>query len=285
MDTSTSNAQKSGVDSILEYKEICDEFVFAVGEFFPAKIVAFAYISGTFSYGGSVKGKSDVDITIVFKKEVGLVDPGYLHGQIKLFIEKYRSIHDRFGYASDAIFPGEYVTVMQIDDAILGRGFTINGDGELFLPTASNEYYLANKEHWYRAWLSSMAFSTFLCGDQGLMVQYKQQAWRTITLFLLSQYKPPHISSKGLIEKMLKNENKWEGVGVTARYKTFLERELATVEKVFLDLAIEGFVSPGSLSEEYEVNLAQVAVWVRETASSLRSNQIRNASFLLETYE
>ncbi len=53
MDTSIS-ILRSGIDPILEYKEICDEFAFAIEEFFPDKIVAFAYISGTFSYGGSV---------------------------------------------------------------------------------------------------------------------------------------------------------------------------------------------------------------------------------------
>lgn len=269
---------------IFEYRKICDDFSDAIKKFFPNKLIAYAYLSGTFAYGGSIKGKSDIDVTIVFKDSVYLVNPSSFDEQIKLFIENCRLIHHRYGYVLDTTFPGEYITIAQVKDALLGRGFSTNGNGGLFLPKASNDYYLANKEHWFRAWRSSLAFSSFFHGNKELMLQHKYKAWRIIILFLLSQYKPVYISGNSLLERMLENKNKWEGVGVTNRYRLFKEQELVVVDVVLKNLEKEGFLNRKE-SYEYAVVTKKVADWERRLALLLNSDNLWNAQILLEAYE
>lgn len=279
MDTNIFEVCMPHGDANSEYKEICNDFSCTIQESFPGDLVAYAYLSGTFAYRGSTKGKSDIDVTIVFKNNSYLMDLAYIHKQVGTFIMKYHMIHKQYGYISDAVFPGEYITVAQVQDAISGRGFSVNKNKKLFLPEASNEYYLSNKEYWFRAWLSSIAFSSFLYGNKDLMLQHKNKAWKTVILFLLSQYTPPLISGGTLIERMLENENKWGGVGVTNRYTLFLEQELPIVEIILKDLKEEGFLIEKE-SHTYEVVTLKVTNWEQKIVSSLLDKRVQKSAIL-----
>lgn len=265
-----------------EFTNICEAFSSAVREVFGEMGMLYSYLSGTFAYGGATKNKSDIDITVVFDDSIYLVEKSEFLAKVKIFVQLYREIHKTFSYKTDDVFPGEYLTLSQVEDAIRGRGFSVGPDGHLCLPTASDEYYLSNKETWFRAWLSSLAFSQFLSGDKDLLVNNKVSAWKTILLFLFSRdMSRRKRDEQGVLDFILENTNKWESIGVTNRYIYFKEAEMSFVKMAFSQLALEGFLVkdwPGAFS----LNVPQLVRWEWEFVDVLQSQKIRRSDILFD---
>jgi hypothetical protein len=147
------------------------------------ELYEYCYQTGSFVYGGGTPGKSDLDIAVVFKDAVSSMPKADLLGRLDPFIDGYLQLHKEVGYSPDTVFPGEYITISMVNDAIKGRGFHVSEDGNLYLPKASTEYFLEDSERWYRAWLSQSAFNVFLKGDRLLWEDNKKRGWQTLLLF------------------------------------------------------------------------------------------------------
>lgn len=262
-----------------EFLKIRNELSTAINKCF-GNLSKYAYFSGTFAYGGAKKKKSDIDITIVFKNAVYLLKKDKFINNLKEFIKKYENIHKKYNYCLDKVFSGEYVTVSQIEDAIKGRGFSVNKKGHLYLPLASNRYYLKNREHWFRAWLSSIAFSVPVNKGPGLSVSNKINAWQTIILFILATTKTDNLDANSILVFLLNNSNKWAGMGITKHYIFFKEMETKVVEKALKSLQSKGFlVVRNGMYKKVKNKLYE---WEKEISKSILSGKVKRSPFLFD---
>jgi hypothetical protein len=240
--------------------------------------------SGTFAYGGATKGKSDVDILVVCEEAITDVPRQDLFTRLRSFIEDYVSIHRKYDYRPDTTFPGEYITTSNVEDALAGRGFHVMEDGGLHLPMASDDYYMQDPERWYRAWRSALAFGKCLHGSEEEFAEMKNQAWDVIILYVLLQNDLTSVNSSALFDVMIDPENKWNGIGITAKYKSFRDDERMYVESALLRLSANGFLT---LSDDgsYAPNMTKIKEWEAEVAKMLEDGSIKKAPFLLTLEE
>jgi len=262
-----------------EFSKVRDKFSRAVYECF-GNLSAYSYLSGTFAYGGARKKKSDIDVTIVFKNSIYKLSKDDFINKLKKFIKIYRNIHKEYNYYSDNTFPGEYVTLCQVDDAINGRGFSVDIFKHLYLPLASNKYYLKNREHWFRAWLSSTAFSIPITKKGALMSSNKIKAWQTIILFMLTSKKTNKINVNSIFKFFVNNSNKWKGMGVTNRYIFFKQMEIKHVENALEFLRLKGFlVVQDGLYKKVTHNVHR---WEKKIVESILSGKVKRSLFLID---
>ncbi|MBI2453109.1 hypothetical protein HYV56_00220 [Candidatus Peregrinibacteria bacterium] len=266
-----------------EFQRIAAEFVESITRNF-REYVRLVITSGTFAYGGATKGKSDVDILVVCEEGITNLSRKDLFDWLTSFIEDYIGIHKRHDYCSDTTFPGEYITTSNVEDALAGRGFHVTEDDALHLPMASDDYYMKDPERWYRAWRSALAFGKCLHGSEEEFAEMKNQAWEMIILFVLLQNDLTSVSSSTLFDVMIDPENKWNGIGITAKYKSFRDDERVYVESVLLRLSANGFLT---LSDDgsYTPNMTKIKEWEAEVVKRLKDGSIKKASFLLTLEE
>lgn len=265
-----------------EFQRVSAEFVESVRRHF-GEYVRFVVTSGTFAYGGATKGKSDVDILVVCEDEIAEMPRQDLFARLKAFIEDYVEIHTRHDYCPDTTFPGEYITKSNVEDALAGRGFHLTEECALHLPVASDDYYMQDPERWYRAWRSALAFGKRLHGDEEEFEELKSQAWEVIILYILLQNNPTRINPSTLFDVMIDPENKWNGIGITAKYKSFREDERVHVGNALLRLSANGFL----LLEDntYIPNMEKVREWEKGIATKLTDGSIKKAPFLMTVEE
>lgn len=266
-----------------EFKRVSAEFVESVRRHF-GEYVRFVITSGTFAYGGATKGKSDVDILVVCEDEIAEMPRQDLFARLRAFIEDYVEIHTRHDYCPDTTFPGEYITKSNVEDALTGRGFHVTEEGALHLPVASDDYYMQNPERWYRAWRSALTFGKCLYGNGKEFDEVKNQAWEIIILYVLLQNNLTSINPSTLFDVMIDPGNKWNGVGITAKYKSFREDERVHVENALLRLSKNGFLS---LLDDgtYIPNIEKIREWEKGIATKLIDGSIKKASFLMTPEE
>ena len=262
-----------------EFRRVSAEFVESVRRHF-GEYVRFVVTSGTFAYGGATKGKSDVDILVVCEDKIAEMPRQDLFAQLRAFIEDYVEIHTRHDYCPDTTFPGEYITKSNVEDALAGRGFHLTEEGTLHLPVASDDYYMQDPERWYRAWRSALAFGKCLYGSEEKFDEVKNQAWETIILYVLLQRNLTSINPFALFDVMIDPENKWNGIGVTAKYKNFREDEKVYIESALLRLSAKGFLSLVE-DDTYVPNMQKVKEWETGLVTKLRDGSIKKASFLM----
>lgn len=267
---------------IREYEEIEDKFAEAAIRNFRGNLI-FLISSGSFAYRGATKGKSDLDVMAVLDDNVRRIPQADLHNMTRGFIRDYVAIHQEYDYALDDIFPGEYVTPDNVDDAVAGRGISVSPEGRLYLPKASNQYYLGNQENYYRAWRSMLAFSKKLTGNEGRFQQAKLGAWETIVKYLLGSHNLQEISSDSLLQILTSQKDKWESVGVTDKYLTFCEDEQEYIERVLVRLKIKGILRHAE--NGYEVATDSLATWQNELVTRIASGDIATSDFLFSDKE
>ncbi len=264
-------------DQLREYEQIEDKFAEAATRNFRSNLI-FLISSGSFAYRGATKGKSDLDVMAVLDDNVRQMPQVDLHNMTRGFIRDYVAIHQEYDYALDNVFPGEYVTPDNVDDAIAGRGISVSPEGRLYLPKASNQYYLGNQENYYRAWRSMLAFSKKLAGNENRFQQAKLGAWGTIIKYLIGSHDLKEVSSNSLLKLLTSQEDKWESVGVTNKYLTFCEDEREYIERVLVRLKIEGILK--FAENGYEVDSGSLATWQNNLAKQIRSGGIATSDFL-----
>ena len=243
------------------------------------KVAVYSYISGTFAYGGARKRKSDIDVTLVFKDDVLNIPKKKFLANISKFILDYKKIHSRLELKSDTLFPGEYITLKQVEDALRGRGFSIKNKREIYLPIASDRYYLSNTETWFRAWLSSSAFSVYVSGGKRLFLANKIRAWETIILYLIKRHFLTELNPNIILEILVSEKNKWVDFGVTNRYKYFKKFECFYIKKALNNLKKQGYVyKKGNV---LGVNSKKILEWENGIIRWLNNRSIQKAHFLI----
>lgn len=266
-----------------EFLGISAEFVESITRHF-GEYVRFVITSGTFAYGGATKGKSDVDILLVCEQEITEMPRQDLFARLIAFIEDYVEIHRKHDYCPDTTFPGEYITTSNVEDALAGRGFHLTEEGVLHLPVASDDYYMQDPERWYRAWRSALAFGKCLYGNEKGFDSVKNQAWEIVILYVLLQRNIASINHSTLFDTMIDPENKWNGIGITAKYKSFREDERVHVERALLRLSTKGFLS---LAENgtYAPDMGKIREWETGLVAKLADGSIKKAPFLITLEE
>lgn len=232
-----------------------------------------AWLTGSFAYSGGTRGKSDIDVLVVLDDAFAALEPRERAGQVAGFVNDYLALHLRTGYVPDLQFPGEYVTEAIIKDAVAGRGFHVGEDGALFLPRASVEYYLADPERWFRAWLSQTAFSRFIGGDEAAYQAHKRAAWATILKFVLKNCPLESIEEDDVFGLL-------RAFGVHADYWDFRASERAWVGEGLRELLDEGMLL--AYGGRYVPVRESLATWEGVVAQAVRSGSIRRAAFLFD---
>lgn len=238
---------------------------------------SYCYQTGSFTYGGGTLGKSDLDITIVFQNSIYDLPKDELLKRIKIFIGGYLDLHIITGYVPDVAFPGEYVTEIMVADAVAGRGFHADEEERLYLPKASLEYYLANPERWFRAWLSQSAFCTFLSGDRHVFEENKISGWASILKFVLKDVEQEQVSVLGLMTLL-------RPFGVHPDYWSFVPIESPWVLRALHRLAKLEFIDFTD-AEKVIPNKRKLLDWEKGLASSITSGVIRKSELILSLEE
>ncbi len=264
----------------LERREIEGKFAASAESSFGSDLVL-GISSGSFAYCGAVKGKSDIDILLILRESVRHIPKEKLISKVKTFIESYFAIHREHGFSPDGLFPAEYLTIENVKDAISGRGFHACAEGTLYLPPASDEYYLQDREHYYRAWASMLAFSRRIIGDSTIFEEVKLEAWETIIAFLLLSFgENEEITPSLLLDVLTSTDDKWRGVGVTNRCLSFRQDEYLYVELALNRLRIKGLIEFGDDQTLRVTTLIQE--WGKEVKNQIDSRAIRNSAFLFD---
>lgn len=232
--------------------------------------------TGSFAYGGGTLGKSDLDVVIVFKKDIYSESKNELLLRIKHFVNGYLKIHKETGYMPDLVFPGEFITEDLVDDSISGRGFQLDLNNHLFLPKASTEYYLENPERWFRAWLSQSAFNKFLVGNKKLFSENKVRAWSSIIKFTLWNEKSKSFTLRDIVDKL-------RPFGVHADYFNFMKLEEDWISRSLSMLVREGYIS--NSKDRYLANFDKLGRWERDIAELIRNRSIKKAKLVLNMEE
>ncbi len=234
--------------------------------------MVFSLFSGSVAYGGGKIGKSDIDVMIILLNKNVFTLNQYLE-----FGKEYININHIHGFVPDKIFPGEIITLDSVEDAISGRGFSVKSQ-ELYLSPASEEYYMRSSEHWFRAWLSMLAFSVVDYGEHEVFLSYKIRAWRTVILYLLRHVRS-EVSAESILELLLDQSNKWIGFGITSNYVKFEEFESRIITQVLRGLEKEGFLFKNSLGL-YSVQSELLQEWSKEMASAITKRIVRKSELL-----
>jgi GTP cyclohydrolase II len=264
-------------DRLTERAEIEGKFAESSVKHF-GKYASLVLSSGSFAYGGATKGKSDLDVMTVLSPEIAEIPPEETIRMIQSFVRDYVAVHREYGYKPDVTFPGEYITDANAEDAIAGRGFHVSETG-LHLPPASDEYYLEDRERYYRAWRSMLAFSRRLTGNEEKFHELKLRAWETIMLFLLYQSDKNVVDTDTIINALTSQEDKWQSVGVTNKWLTFRTDERPYIEQTLVRLQVRSILDAhGSI---YGLQKEQIQVWSESVSQALRAGQLQRAPFLL----
>lgn len=237
----------------------------------------YCYQTGSFVYGGGTLGKSDLDVTVVFKDNILNVPKPSLLQKLDLFINGYLKLHKELGFEPDTTFPGEFVTASMVRDSVAGRGFHANADNTLYLPKASTEYFLTDTETWYRAWLSQSAFNVFLKGNKDLWRQNKIDGWGTLLLFKAgTDFQNTPFTIDNFFDAL-------RIYGVHKDYYEFRSSEQPYVEEVFSNAERNGSLT--KRDDLYIPNGDIILEQHRKLGKSINDGSIRRSQLLLNMEE
>ncbi|HLC76562.1 MAG TPA: hypothetical protein VJB82_05645 [Candidatus Peribacterales bacterium] len=266
-------------EHLTERAEIEEKFAESSAKHF-GNYASLVISSGSFAYGGATKDKSDLDVMTVLSPDIAEMPPTETIQMIQSFVRDYIALHKEYGYRPDVVFPGEYITEANAEDAIAGRGFHVSESG-LYLPPASDEYYLGDRERNYRAWRSMLAFSRRLSGDEEKFHELKLRAWETIILFLLSQSDEDSTGSVTILDALTSQDDKWQSVGVTNKWLTFREDESSYIEQTLVRLKARNILDAQGV--QYGLKKEQITSWCESVSQALRTGQLQRSPFLLST--
>jgi hypothetical protein len=219
-------------------KEIRKEFIDSVNKHF-AKDLRFAFNSGRIAFRVVEFKKSDFDIEVVLSDSIFRDPPKFLIAKRK-FMEDYFIIHKRFKLTPDYMWPGEYLSLSHIKDAVEGRCFEIVKN-KIDLP-----YLKPNEELYgdrlYRYWFGMLCFSEFLTGNLMEYTKLKEEALKTLFKFLFYKF--------GQVNKTQSFEQIFENIAIDIRFlgirKDFLidyyKMILPFLPKILDELVLSGFL-------------------------------------------
>ena len=196
----------------------------------PQNYLSYAVIGGNFAYDGGFKGMSDIDMGLVFNSGV-INNKSKLKQEVTKFIKIYKSFNLKNGFVPDYLFPGEYMSLKQVEDAIKGRGFKINTKLQrLEIPILTNDDFLQDYERWFQVWLTLNAFSIYIFGDINAFLRNKLLSWRTIILYLLSNTSSTEIDEKSVLSLITSTSLKNHDFRIDESYRSFKSKEFIYVK-------------------------------------------------------
>jgi len=262
-----------------------DRLKYAIKALFHEKFFLYAILGGSFSYGGGIKGKSDIDIAIIFRDNA-IRRKKYIIRQIKKFVAVYKEFNILNGFVPDMIFPGEYMTDYQIKDAIRGRAFQIYPNkNSIKIPILKDEDYWNDYEKWFQVWLTLSAFGTFISGDINSFITNKNESWKTIILYIISENKLEKVSPISILDLITLSSNEEFRVDCTS-YKFFKVREMHFVRHVLKLLYNANYLKlTNNYLEQYKVNLDMIYTWKSILINNFNNGDLRQAPFLFELTE
>lgn len=211
--------------SKLDFKtESLEDFVEAVKIF--SDNLAYVSLGGNCSYGGGIPGYSDIDVVVVFKDNA-LQYKDNVKAQISEFILNYKRFNLTNGFIPDYVFPGEYMTLSQVQDAINGRSFKIVPEtGSFKIPILTDSDYLKDYERWFQVWLTINAFSTYIFGDIDLFLRNKLLSWKSFILYLICEAGLEKLTLNSVLEKVMSPS--LDEFRIDDTYKLFREPDLSS---------------------------------------------------------
>lgn len=210
---------------------------------FSEEALAYAFLGGSFVYGGGVKENSDIDSCIVFG-DIRAMTKEMLRLSIEEYVQAYVLFNKKNNRLPDYVFPGEYCTLAQVNEAIEGRGFFVNSKKqELELPLWTDDDYLRESELWFQPWLTLSAFGIFFSGDIDRFVKNKIRAWEAIILYLLSKYSQTSVTTTIIMKELLAHSE--TEFRITDDYPLFVEKE-----SIYCDFSLKNLQRKGFLRSE-----------------------------------
>lgn len=222
---------------------------------FPFAVSAFT--SGSLPYGAAVRGRSDIDVNIVFPADTQCGD--VLLAAIDGFVDGLAELHVEHGLSMDRRYPGEYFTISQARDAVAGRGIPIR-HGEPTLPhRPDNDYWEKSEETWYLAWLGALSFSRQIAGERAPFVELRQQGWQTVILLCLRDLVGQPVTGKLVLNRILQSDHPSGGFGVHLAYRRFGELENRSIDQTLDRLAEQGYLH--MTGSGYTVHEEALSAW------------------------
>jgi 8-amino-7-oxononanoate synthase len=243
---------------------------------------SYAIIAGSFAYGGGAKGMSDIDFGVIFKNSALEQSDKVREGIIE-FIKAYKNFNLINGFVPDYLFPGEYMTQGQVEDAINGRSFRIDKQNQrLEIPVLTNDDFLKDYERWFQVWLTLNAFGIYFYGDIDAFVQNKVLCWKTIILYLLSNTLLDKINESSVISLITSSTFESQDFKIDPSYEQFELKESIFV-KVVLDMLVgEKYLKIDG--GNYMINSLAVDEWKKKTIMEAQTGVTKKSPFLF-TFE
>lgn len=243
---------------------------------------SYAIIAGSFAYGGGAKGMSDIDFGVIFK-DSAIEQHDKVRESVIDFVKAYKDFNLVNGFVPDYLFPGEYMTQGQIEDAINGRGFRINKQNQkLEIPILTNDDFLNDYERWFQVWLTLNAFGTYFYGDIDAFIKNKVLCWRTIILYLLSNTSLNSVDERSLISLITTSSLNNKDFRIDPSYEQFELKESVYLKAVLEILVNEKYLKRNK--NDYIINNIAIDKWRKETIIKAEKDELKKAPFLF-TFE
>lgn len=226
----------------------------------------FAFFSGRMAFGILEKGKSDIDIVIVMNDN-GLRNFKNLR---RKFVDFYFNVHKKYGLVPDSLWPGEFLTILQLEEALKGRGFDIV-KGRLDLLNAVNDSDWCY-DRMYRIWLVMIYLSKFLAGDKELYETFRSNASMLILKFLIYKFNLNSVTPESISKLIIGGGKGFLGIR-TVYERVFHKVMIKTIENSIGGLLKEGFLF--KMRNKVMVNKPKIEIWSIEVLRLLKSDKWR----------
>ena len=164
------------------------------------------------------KRDSDLDIMVVLKnRTVNL-------SRIKDFEKKFVHFQEQNGMNPDHDYPGEYVSIFDIQKAINGFGFIKNGDIVKINKINCNEWDHFNE---YRQWLCAMCTpNIFLVGNKDNYKKLRNESLNVSVLLTILNHNDGVFTAEDIIKYLLNGGKEYLGFCKTKYTHKYLQKEI-----------------------------------------------------------
>jgi hypothetical protein len=203
-------------------------------------------VAGLINGRGAFKiAQADMDIdTMVILDDSMLNDKELFKEKWAGFVLGYRDIHTLYGFKPDNAFPGDFVTVSQVYDAVNGRGF-VNKDGQIYLQPM-NSIQDESSENDYRLFRSMLIIGRYISGNESFLNDVKSLSTDCLIKYLF--IKKPEMTVNDIITELLSGNEK-ELYGFDKRYEPHFSRYMLPLIRTTLSRLIKyGYINrvPGA---------------------------------------
>lgn len=172
------------------------------------------------------RADSDLDLMIVLR------NPNTDLKKINSFKESFIKFQLENNLIPDKMYPGEYVSIFNIQKAIDGYGFITENEKVEIPPIDQNGWTSFNE---YRQWLSALAGpNIFLFGDKGKFEDLKRRALSSAILIAILSEQNNILSQDEILKKLLGGGKEYLGFCDTSYTHKYIDRQLPIVLETLL---------------------------------------------------